>query len=315
MDSTDQSLKKESTTSINEIAPEPKSEESVKKVPAPSRSNVGNSSPRQASQRTTTHPTAFTTHLEPQSSKVGTYVSIGAIVVLIILLIFQIISKNNISAQLRQANKDNDALSARVAELETQISASTTNTTQSSSDSSTQPINDSSNSLWSATPGSSTQNFYTVRYHNNVRQQIGQFLLIGSDTNIDLVYLRGNGGTGENAELAIFNIDDPNLLTESTRPLATKLFDASKVPSDGQQFALKLDKPIKLEGGKRYLFAIRPSNSSAQVSIGFTQSDTIGGSAWIHSIARDSVGNALSDKPAWHHLPSADMQISVGSNN
>lgn len=267
------------------------SDQTVKSTPPPMRAAT------EYPPRPSTHnvqPTSFSTELEPQKSRLGLYITVGVIGILLLLLIFQVLSKSGLNAQIRQLEKEN-------AELEEQLQAAQQNTQQ---------VPQATNNT---APSGNTMNisYYPVRYRNDIRQQVGQLYAPSTNVKLTAVYFHGNGGSGENAEFAIFETSNPTTLSESQRPSTSKLFNASKIPIN-QRFAIQLDRPFELKAGKSYLFVVRPSSTNAVANIGFTDStSTANGTMWVHALRVNQKGVELDTKPSWQTIPNSDMLLDL----
>lgn len=263
-------------------------EKSAAEVPPPTRTPSMNT-PR-------VRQTALTTDLEPERSRFGMYFTVIAIVLLLIFGLWQFFSKTGMRAQISELQRENTALKDQVAQLQNQPAPSVATPSQP-----TQPT----------TPAMST--YYPVLYRDSVRQQIGQLITSPANTNLAAVTLRGNGGLGDNAELAIFETDNPASISETERPAVSKLFNASQIPT-GEPFAVQLDRPYSLRESREYFIVVRPSSTNAQANIGYSAASSGSGEMWVYTRKVDTNGLVLDPNPSWQMIPNvsltADLRIS-----
>ncbi len=249
--------------------------------------------------------TTLTTDLEPERSPFGTYLSVIGISLLLIFGLWQFFSKAGMRAQIAELQRENASLKEQVAQLQNQPAAQAIMPSQPD-----QPIQPAQ-----AEPAISpvVTGYYPVLYRNSIRQQIGQFITSPTNTNLTAVTLRGNSGLGDNAELAIFETNDPTQITETERPAVSKLFNASQVPV-GQSFAVQLDSPYSLRKDKKYFIVLRPSSTNAKVNVGYNLSSASTGQMWVYTRKINTAGQVIDSNPSWQLIPNAsltaDLQIS-----
>lgn len=242
--------------------------------------------------------TTLTTDLEPERSHFGTYITVGVVIFLLIFGLWQLFSKSGLKRQVSELQTENTSLRQQVAQLQSQPTP--------------QPLPTPVSVINSPAPVAAST-YYPVLYRNAIRQQIGQLITAPTDTNIVAITLRGNGGLGENAELAIFQTDDPSKITETNRPAASKLFNAAQIPV-GQPFAIQLDKPYALDAGKKYFIVVRPSSTNSQANIGYSAAEAGSGEMWVYTRKVSPTGEVLDVNPSWQMIPNvsltADLRIS-----
>lgn len=242
--------------------------------------------------------TTLTTDLEPERSHFGTYITVGAIIFLLIFGLWQLFSKSGLKRQVNELQRENSNLREQITQLQAQPTPQPLPT----------PV-----SVITPPPQPTASTYYPVLYRNAIRQQIGQLITAPTDASIVAITLRGNGGLGDNAELAIFQTDDPTKITETNRPAVSKLFNASQIPV-GQPFALQLDKPYELDAGKKYFIVVRPSSTNAQANIGYSAAEAGSGEMWVYTRKVSTTGEVLDTNPSWQMIPNvsltADLRIS-----
>ncbi len=232
---------------------------------------------------------------EPESSNIGRFISIGVIVILVLLLIYQIASKAGLRGQVRSLEAENASLASQVESLQQ-------NNTQSTSGAAT--ITPSP--AVSESPTALSLLTYPVLYRENAYQKIAQTISVTSAAKVSGVLLRGNAGKGSAGQVAIY--ESPNLgRLDDAKPLAKRAFDTSKIPS-GQTFSVKFQKPIELKTGVGYLLVIETTKKDAEAQIGYrAATSTAPGSMWVYTRKISDSGQVITNDFSWQEIPGYDL--------
>lgn len=254
-------------------------------VPPPTRTPAANT-PR-------VRQTTLTTDLEPERSHFGTYITVIVIALLLLFGLWQYFSKSGMRAQISELQKENVSLREQLTTLQAQPAPT--------------PVAVAPNIP--APPASvqlNSNTYYPVLYRNSIRQQVGQFITSPVDATIVSVTLEGGGGLGDNAELAIFETNNPTNISETDRPKTSKLFNASQIPTD-QQFGITLDSPYPIKAGKKYFIVVRPSSTNSVANVGIGNVVAGGGEMWVYSRKISTTGEVLDPNPSWQMIPGASL--------
>ena len=241
---------------------------------------------------------SFSTKLEPEGSSLGRYITIGAIVILVILLIFQIASKGGLRGQIRVLESDNKELTEQVASLQAELARTPTAPTSNA------PAPGSTTG--STTTGTLSLMTYPVLFRENNFQKIAQTISVSSNAKIGGVYLRGVAGKGSAGQVAIY--ESPNFgRLANTKPLVKRSFDTSKIPAD-QPFSVKFDKPIELKTGVGYLLVVETTKKDASAEIAYrSATSSAPGTMWVYSRKLAEAGTVLSSEFSWQEIPGYDL--------
>lgn len=242
-------------------------------------------------------PTFSTKHV-PESSQMGRYISFGVIALLVLLLIFQLISKSSLRRQVRSLESQNATLTERVTSLQQQLETGAPTTPPGTT--STPPIVNPSTS-----PTLSLFT-YPILFRENNFQKIAQTISVATTANISGVVLRGLAGSGSAGQVSIY--ESPNFgRLDSTKPIVKRSFDTSKIPAD-QPFSVQFQKPIELRSGVGYLLVVETTNKNASADIAYrTATPTAPGTMWVYSRRLSEAGSVLSNDFSWQELPGYDL--------
>ncbi len=265
---------------------------------------------------TTTRPTgfahtpaaklpSFTTQHPPEGSNIGRYISIVAIILLVILLMYQVISKGGMRSQIHKLESEKAALSTQVAQLQKevenlQLAARQTPATTSNPGSTTQPVQTTN------PPGTLSLLSYPVLYRENNYQKIAQTVSVTSTAQVSGVFLRGRAGKGSSGQLTLYENPDLGRLGEA-KVVGRRSFDTGKIPAD-QNFLVQFQSPVELRANTRYVLVVETTKKDAEGMIAYRASTpTAPGTMWVYSRSLAESGAVLSQDFTWQEIPGFDL--------
>lgn len=250
-------------------------------------------------------PSAFSSQHQPETSSLGRYISIGIIIVLVILLIYQVATKGGLRNQVRTLESENETLITKTAELQKEvdrlsaIQPDPATTTQ-------QPAATTQPATATGDGGTLTLYTYPILYRENTYQKIAQTISVTTTAKISGVHLRGAAGTGSAGQVAIY--ESPNLgRLNDTQPLVRQSFDTSKIPVN-QAFAVQFQKPIELKASVGYLLVVETTRQDAQAQIAYRSATTTApGTMWVYSRKLSENEQVISADFSWQEIPGFDL--------
>lgn len=252
---------------------------------------------------TAAQPSAFSSQHQPEASSLSRYVSIGIIILLVILLIYQVATKGGLRNQVRTLESENETLTTKTAELQKEVDRLSAvqpvpgTTTQQPA--TTQPAT-------AVDGGTLTLYTYPILYRENMYQKIAQTISVTTTAKISGVHLRGAAGTGSAGQVTIY--ESPNLgRLNDTQPLIKQSFDTSKIPVN-QAFAVQFQKPLELKAGVDYLLVVETTKPDAQAQIAYRSATTTApGTMWVYTRKLAENEQVLSADFSWQEIPGYDL--------
>lgn len=231
-----------------------------------------------------------------EPSHLGRYITYGVIGLLVVLLVFQIISKSSLRRQVSSLESQIETLNERAATLQRQIVAQDGNPTPAVIPGTTEIPQ----------PETLTLITYPVMYREGDYQKIAQTIQVTSANSIGSVVLRGVAGEGDDGQVAIYESDDFYNLDDE-KPIANESFDTGAIPA-GQPFSVEFSRGVDLEPGKRYILVVETTNRNASADIGYrTATSTAPGTMWVRSRRLSESGEVLSNEFSWQEMPGYDL--------
>lgn len=232
----------------------------------------------------------------PEPSHLGRYISYGVIALLVVLLIFQIISKSSLRRQVSSLESQIETLNERAATLQRQLA----------SQDGTAAVAVIPGTTEVAQPETLALITYPVMHREGDFQKIAQTIQVTSASTVGNVVLRGVAGEGDDGQVAIYKSDDFYNLDDQ-RPIASESFDTGAIPA-GQPFTVEFSRGVDLEQGKRYILVVETTNRNASADIGYrTATPTAPGTMWVRSRRVSEAGEVLSNGFSWQEMPGYDL--------
>lgn len=229
----------------------------------------------------------FSAQHEPESSNMGRYVTIGTIAVLVILLIFQVISKSRLRSQVETLEAQNTALSQQVALTPTVTPPALTN-------------------LEGAQAGSLQLITYPILYREKQYQKIAQTISVTTDTKIAGISLRGTPGEGSAGQVAIYEAVTPSQIN-TRKDLVKQSFDTSKLTLD-PSFFVEFKRAVELKAGVGYTVVVETTNRNTVANIAYRlATSTAPGTMWVYSRKLSDTGEVLSQDFTWQEISGYDL--------
>lgn len=247
-------------------------------------------------------PSFSSTQHVPEGSNLGRFISIGVIVLLVILLIYQVASKGGLRSQVRTLESEKASLTTQVTALQQEVDRlkTTAPAVTAAAATTTQPAT-------TVVQGQPLTLFtYPVLYRENQYQKIAQTISVTTASKISGVYLRGTAGAGSAGQVAIY--ESPNMGNlDAGRAIAKQAFDTGKIPLN-QSFSVQFQKPVDLKAGVGYVLVVETTKKDAQALVGYRSAvATAPGSMWVYSRKLTESGEVLAANFSWQEIPGYDL--------
>lgn len=238
---------------------------------------------------------SFSAQHEPESSNIGRYVTIGVIGVLIILLVFQVVSKSRLRRQVQTLEEQNTALSQQASVTPTTAPTATTTPTE----------------IRVVTPTTSDTNVlqlltYPVLYREKQYQKIAQTIGVTTNAKISGVSLRGIAGQGSAGQVAIYEGSTPAQIN-TRKDIVKQSFDPAQL-SLTTGYLVQFKRDIELKAGVAYVLVIETTNRDTQAQIAYrAAAATAPGGMWVNSRKLSATGDVLEQDFTWQEIPGYDL--------
>lgn len=233
----------------------------------------------------------------PESSNLGRYITIGVIVVLVLLLIYQIASKAGLRSQVKTLENENKALKTQLAAKPSPVSTPA-------------PAAPAANTTPNGTLNLIT---YPILYREQDFQKIAQTISVGTDTAITSVIIQGTTGKGTSGQLAIYEAASPKSLSNS-KALVKQAFAPEKMVTN-QPFVIDFKKAVTLKAGVNYVLVLETTKKDTEAFVAYRSATTTApGVMSVFSRTLSPSGSIVSQDFSWQELPGYDLYFLLRSD-